>query len=140
MPRTFRLDFDGYWRDANIDGVPEEAGVYLVYACEFNKPQGTVKLRKLLYVGEAEDVRTRIKDHEKRDCWEGELSQGEEICFSFTPLDDPNRERAEAALIYQHKPECNDEHKDEFNYETTTVISTGKCKFIVPSFTIQALG
>ena len=141
MAKTIELEFDGYWRDAKRSGVPKDSGVYLVYRCIHNKdvkPESTVSLKQLIYIGEAKEVRDRIgEDHEKRGCWEGELETDEELCFSFAPANKADRERAEAALIYKKKPICNDSGKDSFNYDTTTVESSGECKFIPAKFTVQ---
>lgn len=49
----------------------------------------------------------------------------------------PDRERAECALIYHHKPKCNDECKHSFSYEETTVVSAGRHKFIESPITVE---
>lgn len=35
------------------------------------------------------------------------MPKGSGICFSFTGIISPDRQRPEAALIYYHKPPCN---------------------------------
>ena len=144
MAKTITLKFDGYWRDVNRGGkygVPNQSGIYLVYRCIKNvKPDGktTVTLKELIYIGEAGEVQDRTDEkHEKRKCWEGELKKGEEICFSFAPANKADRERAESALIYKKKSICNDQGKDSFSYEQTTVNSSGKCEFIPETITVE---
>ena len=142
MAKTIKLNFDGYWREVNQSEIPKKSGIYAVYVCEYNKPEkegekGSVTLKKLIYIGEAEDVNDRISKHEKWEEWRKELSEGTEICFSFANVDSPDRERAECALIYHHKPTCNDECKDSFPYEETTVISDGLHKFIESPITVK---
>ena len=141
MDKTIELKFDGYWRDEKRSGVPNKSGVYLVYRCVYNKdakPKPTVTLKQLIYIGESKAVRDRIgEEHEGRECWEGKLKTGEVLCFSFTPASEADRERAEAALVYKKKPICNDQGKDSFNYDKTTIKSTGECSNIPEEFTVE---
>ena len=98
--KSYSLDYDGYWRAPNISGLPANSGIYCVCACVHNVSVKTVTLRRLLYIGEAENVRNRIANHERWDDWVRELKAGEELCFNaalISPTAD--RERAEAAMI-----------------------------------------
>jgi hypothetical protein len=137
MAKTISLNFRGYWREVNKSNVPSESGVYLVYVCIYNEPQDTVTLNKLIYIGEADDARDRIAGHEKWPEWRRQLATGSEICFSFAGLARPDRERAEAALIYYHKPPCNDEYIDSFPFEDTTVESAGRCALLSSPITVR---
>ena len=137
MAKTISLNFDGYWREVNKGGIPAKSGVYLVYVCRYNEPEKTVTLDKLTYIGEAEDVRYRITNHEKWPEWRRYVSKGSEICFSFAGVTNPDRERAEAALIYYHKPPCNDEYIDAFPFEDTTIESTGRCALLSSPATVR---
>jgi len=137
MAKTITLNFDGYWREVNKAGIPAKSGVYAVYVCKYNPSEKTVTLKKLIYIGEAEDVNDRIEDHEKWEEWREEVPEGSEICFSFAGVTSPDRERAECALIYHHKPDCNDECKHSFPYEDTTVVSTGRHALIESPITVE---
>lgn len=137
MDKTISLTFDGYWREVNVVGVPAKSGIYLVYVCKYNEPQGTVTLHKLIYIGEADDVRDRIANHEKWPEWRRHVPKGSEVCFSFAGVTSPDRERAEAALIYYHKPPCCDEYIDSFPFEDTTVVSTGRCDLLSSPITVR---
>ncbi|MQY83439.1 GIY-YIG nuclease family protein [archaeon] len=141
MVKTIELSFDGYYRDVNRDSISNESGVYLVYRCVYNKdvkPKPTVTLKQLIYIGESETVKDRIgEEHEKREKWEEKLETGEVLCFSFAAANKVNRERAEAALVYKKKPICNDQGKNSFNYESTTVKSSGACAHIPDEFTVE---
>lgn len=136
MAKTISLDFKGYRRDKNIDSMQNIAGIYLVYVCTPND-NDTITVHKLIYIGESEKVRDRIKNHEKRPEWKKHVGEGDELCYSRAPITNPDRERAEAALIFYRKPPVNDEYKDSFPFEETTVKSTGDCKFIPASFTVK---
>lgn len=136
MDKTISLTFAGYWREVNQAGVPANSGIYLVYRCVHNS-DNTVTLNKLIYIGEAEDAKERIEGHDKKEEWRGKLQSGEQLCFSFAPVSSPDRERAEAAMIFRHKPECNEEYTDSFPFDRTTINSTGKCEHIQSSFTVN---
>ena len=137
MAKTISLEFDGYWREVNKGSVPARSGIYLVYVCKYNELQKEVKLNELTYIGESDNVRDRIENHEKWPEWRRRVPEGSEICFSFAGVSSPDRERAEAALIYYHKPPCNDEYIDSFPFEDTTVQSTGKCALLSSSITVS---
>ncbi len=137
MAKTISLNFNGYW--LNKGDVPASAGIYLVYVCRYNKSEDTVMLDKLIYIGEAGDVRDRIEDHEKWPEWQKQVPKESEICFSFAGVTSPDRERAEAALIHYHKPVCNkdDKYIDSFPFEDTTVESTGRCVKLSSPITVH---
>ena len=137
MAKTISLNFDGYWREVKKGGVPARSGIYLVYVCRYNEPQSTVTLDKLIYIGEADDVRDRIANHERWPEWRRHVHKGSQVCFSFAGVTSPDRERAEAALIYCHKPPCNDEYTDSFPFEDTTVESTGRSALLSSAMTVR---
>ena len=80
--KSYTLNFDGYWRAPNVSGLPASSGIYCVYACTHNVQKKTVSIRKLLYIGEAANMKERVPGHERWQDWEHELLRGEELCFS----------------------------------------------------------
>jgi len=135
--KTISLQFKGYRRDKNRDGIPDESGIYLVYTCTYNPEPDTVTLHRLIYIGESAEVGKRIRNHPLRPTWQKYLGQGEELCYSFALVANPDRERGEAALIFYKKPPVNEEYKDSFPYDQTTMKCTGMCEFIPASFTVE---
>ena len=136
--KSYSLDYDGYWRAPNISGLPAKSGIYCVYACVHNVTEDTVTLRRLLYIGEADNVRNRVAKHERWDDWVRELKAGEALCFNaalISPAAD--RERAEAAMIHHHKPPCNVEYVNAFPFDTTTVSTRGKNAKLDGYFTVH---
>lgn len=124
---SYALDFGGYWREPNVTGIPAVSGVYGVYACTYNVHEKTVSLRRLLYIGEAADVRGRITYHERWNDWRRALQAGEELCFNAAAISpQADRERAEAAMIHEHKPPLNIEFVHTFPYDATTVSTSGR--------------
>jgi len=136
LEKTISLNFNhGYLIDKV--NVPSKAGIYIVYVGKYNEEKDTVSLHKLIYIGEAKDVKNRLSKHEKWKKWKRYVSEGEILIFSVAGAVSPDRERAECALIYYRKPSTNDECKDEFSYDKTTIKSTGNCKFIKSEFTVE---
>lgn len=140
--KSYDLEFDGYWRAPNIAGLlPEHSGIYCVYACIHHPDRNTVSLNRLLYIGEAANVRERVTGHEKWNVWRRELRSGEELCFNdalISPAAD--RQRAEAAMIYRHKPPCNTDFVDSFPYDKTTISTSGRNALLESYFTVFPTG
>lgn len=135
--KNYNLNFEGYWRARNKSGLPAQSGIYCVYASTYNAGNDTVNLNRLLYIGEADDVRLRIAGHERWTDWEKKLQVGEELCFSaalVSPMTD--RQRAEAAMINHSKPPCNIEYVNSFPFDTTSIMTGGKNAELANSFTV----
>lgn len=131
----YHLQFEGYWRLPNIGGVPDQSGVYCVYTCKFNPETQKIKLIKIIYIGEASNVRGRISSHEKTNIWRRYLEKGEELCFNFAPVKE-GRERVEAACIHKHKPPENTTYRDKFPFDQTSVNTAGCKRFLYSQFTV----
>lgn len=135
--KSYALTFDGYWREPNISGLPAKSGIYGVYACTYNESGRTVSINRLLYIGEAGDVQGRVAGHEKLPAWKRQLKQGEVLCFNAALISpETDRQRAEAAMIFKHKPPCNTEYMDNFPFDATTVTTGGKNGLMHASFTV----
>ncbi len=133
----FDLDFLGYWRYVNRAGIPDKSGVYCVYASTYNPDAKTVDLKRLLYIGESENMRERLENHERLEDWEKLLKPGEIISFSCVKVDAYYCERVEAALIFKHKPPTNVEYVNNFPYDETTISTTGCNALLSPYFTVS---
>ena len=134
--KTISLEFEGYWREINKGSVPAQSGIYCVYTCTYNQSEGTVTLRELVYVGESENVRDRLTNHERLPDWKKRLKAGETLCYSVATVSGNDRNRAEAAVIFHHKPPCNTEYKYSFPFETTTIQTSGRNNMLDSSFTV----
>ena len=135
--QTFSIKFQGYWRDRNKSGVPAQSGIYCVYEAKYNQSTDKVSLLTLIYIGEADNANTRIADHEKRNDWLKHVRAGNELCYSFGAFSSTNRIRAEAAMIFQHKPPENDEYKDSFPFDRTTMSLSGETALLTTDFTVD---
>lgn len=130
------LKFKGYWREINKESIPKQSGIYCVYTCKYNVESNTVSIHKLLYIGESTNVNARIQNHNRLSDWTKKLQHGEELCYSFAPIASEDRERGEAALIFNHQPPIYEEHKNHFVYNDTKMILSGKIKFLDKSFVL----
>lgn len=134
--KTICLKFEGYWLEIDKGFIPEQSGIYCVYTCKYNDERNTVSIHKLLYIGESANANARIQNHNRLPDWVKELSYGEELCYSFAPIASEDRERGEAALIFNHQPPMNEEHKNHFVYNDTQMILSGKIKFLDKNFVV----
>jgi hypothetical protein len=135
--KSYALEFDGYWREPNVGRLPAKSGIYGVYSCIYNASEGTVSLQRLLYIGEAADVCDRLANHERWADWKRQLKTGETICVNVALISpDADRQRAEAAMIFKHKPPCNTEYVDSFPFDTTSITTSGKNALMQASFTV----
>lgn len=135
--KTISLTFDGYWLEANKNELPSKPGIYCVYACTYNKDVNTVSIRKLIYVGESENVHDRIDGHERLEDWKKQLNSGETLCYSFAGISGDDKNRAEAAVIYHHKPPCNVEYKNSFPFVDTTIHTARKNATLASNFIVR---
>lgn len=135
--QEFEIEFEGYWREPNITGIPSKSGVYCVYECTYNTTENTVTIHKLIYIGEAENASERAAQHLKGSDWSNKIRNGKEFCFSFAHVESYYRTRIEAALIFKHKPPLNDEYKYSFPFDRTTISASGKTALLSTYFTIE---
>jgi len=135
--QTFTIELDGYWREPNKSSIPSKSGVYCVYSCVYNANEKTVSIKKLIYIGESEDVNDRISDHEKLPDWKKHLKTGEVLCYSFGGVATISRTRCEAAMIFKQKPPENTEYVSSFPFDQTTMNLSGETALISASFTVN---
>ncbi len=138
VAKTFEIDFsDGFWIEEQIERLAKRAGVYSVHTCVYNAAKDVVDLRRLIYLGEAKNVNERVATHEKWPTWRRYRQTGEVLCFASAGWGDEERERVEAALIYEHKPPANEEYKNSFPFDETTIYSKGKKGLLTDSLTVR---
>jgi excinuclease UvrABC nuclease subunit len=135
--KTITVEFDGYWRDENKGSIPAKSGVYCVYECTRNVEDKTVAIHKLIYIGEAKDVRSRVANHEDYTNWLNHVRKGNELCFSFGGVEATDRARAEAAIIFKHKPPENTEYVESFPFDKTTMSLSGATAKLNRYFTVN---
>ena len=134
--KTIELTFEGYWKEQEVGKLPNKPGVYVVYEGVFDWASNSIALIKSIYIGTAENINTAVINHDGWDSWREHCRIGTTICFSFAPVDESDRDRVQAALVYRHKPPANSAGKDEFKYCQTTVQLSGKMACLEEKFTV----
>ena len=136
--KSYTLEFDGFWREPNWSSLPTASGVYCIYACTHNAQKKTVSIKRLLYIGESDNVRDRVPEEprDRREKWAKELARGEVLCASCAEVPSADRDRKEAAMIYHHKPPCNVQYIDSFPWDKTTISTSGESAKLTQRFTV----
>lgn len=135
----FDLNFKGYWLDDAISNIPECSGVYIVYTCVYDGDSRTVKLENLIYIGQAENVRTRLSQHNRKPDFERKCEDGQVLCYSVAEVRKEDLDKVENGLIFAQKPDLNDQGKDRYGYQTPVgFYLEGKCSLMKhKNFTIR---
>ena len=123
--------------EVNKNGIPDASGIYCVYACTYNAITDKVSIRELIYVGESDNIWNRISNHERLADWKKRLRSNETLCYSFAGVSENDRVRAEAAVIFHHKPPCNTEYRHSFPFDTTTVTTSGRNAMLDSGYTVS---
>jgi hypothetical protein len=135
-PQLYHLSFSGDWLEpaiAKIGGLPAVPGIYCVYAAI--NCMHSIRINRLLYISQADDIQSRVRRHEKWLQWNSQLSPYEEVCFSAAKVY-TERDRIEAAMIFQHKPPCNSDHIEGFPFPATAVRLAGTIDLLLPAFSV----
>lgn len=134
---TFRVTINGYWDITNKEELPEYPGVYFVYETKPDAERKIFLFGRLIYIGEADNVRKIILSHEKFVAWLQTVRFGNEICFAAGKTEPLYSERIMAAYIFRHKPYLNDKYKFTFPFMPTRLVSRGKTKLLNTDFTLE---
>lgn len=98
------LIFEGPYKLENFDYI-DRACIYVIL-CKNILNQGY----DLIYVGETGELRTRLTNHHKRNCWKNKCFGKLYIAFYLMPSDKyskENRLKLESELIEKYNPDCN---------------------------------
>jgi hypothetical protein len=131
--QVHELKFSGYWREPNAGGIPAESGIYGAHVCTFNEEEKSVSLQQLLYIGESDNAKASVANHLLWPTWRQYLSNDEQLCFNFAPVGQDVCRRIAAALIFHHKPPCNDEFSDDFPFPPTAISTSGRHHLLAAS-------
>lgn len=124
--KDYILNFDGYWRECNKNGLPTYPGIYLVYRSRYNPQNDTVSLVEIIYIGKTDNIHDRLIKHEKYDLFVSQLRENEELCYSCAEVVE-DIDLVENALIFAQKPVLNDLGKDRYNYARAHFMLNGSC-------------
>jgi hypothetical protein len=134
--QIYNQKFNGYWREPNKEGLPSISGVYCVYECT-NVNARNLDIKRLIYIGESADIIDRIMNHEKLPLWQRYVRGGNELCYSYTQINSPDRYRVEAAFINHHKPTVNTEYVNSFPFDKTNILTSGQNMLLADYFEVN---
>ena len=135
--QTIIIHIKGYWRNQDKLCLPVHAGLFFVYEANYNSTDNTVDLLKLIYIGEADNIKSQILHRERDSNWMEHVAAGHELCFACATIDNHYRERARAAYILTHNPPANSNSAEVFQFDTTTIVSNGNTALINPVITAR---
>jgi hypothetical protein len=137
MIEELNINFFGYWREEKNELVPADGGVYCVYESTHHEESDAVETHRVLYIGEAPNVREAINEEGRIDEWKSHIDKNNELCFSYGPTKpDDIRVRIMAAFVYRLKPPLNEKYKDSFPFPPTRMLSNGAVNQLIIDFTL----
>lgn len=125
--KEYIINFQGYWRELNKSDIPAQSGIYMVYRCTYNRASDTVGLVDIIYIGQSNNVRNRLSNHEKQTEFEKQLASGEELCYSFAPVDIQDLDTVERSLIFAQKPILNENLAETYGGPDAAFKVDGQC-------------
>ena len=129
----------GYWRiqeKEEIPDIPDIPGVYCVYENIYNHLNDNVDIKRLLYIGGSSHIRGNIKIHLAYDNWLDRLDPKHELCFSVGYVHPEDYQRAENALIFEHRPSFNNKEDIVYPYSDTTISLSGDTCLLQKRFVV----
>jgi hypothetical protein len=122
--KVYKLKFEGYWAR---DFLPEYAGIYLVYTGTFDRVRQEYIPNRLIYIGEASNIRERHTHHEHQAQFDEQLNDGEILLYATCQSSNHrNRVRIQDALIYKIRPLLNQQAVAMFNHPDTFLLLSGE--------------
>lgn len=103
----------------DVTGVPSQYGIYVVVKKDVNGKNS------VLYIGQSDDLNTRLSNHEKYPSFINGIAEDEELIIYTAVVDSKKIDRVEQAMIYHFKPPLNSDHKSEFKKQDTTISFKG---------------
>lgn len=127
---SISVKFQGYKLDKDVDFMPDESGIYLMYRCVYNKVLDTVSLLELFYIGKATSLHQEVCYHKRREEFLSQAKEGETICYSYAKVNRDQYDIVENALIYMQEPRLNERLIDNYNHQDAEFHFTGKCRML----------
>ena len=135
--QRIEMKIEGFWRADRLRDMPPAGGIYCVYEARMKLATGEIRPERLLYVGSANNVRQQISGHQKQDEWRKHLKPGNHLAFSYATVPPDKRKYAEAALVHEFKPVVNTVFKDNYPFDRTILIISGKTDLMKGVVTVK---
>lgn len=127
---VYNVKFQGYKLDRDVDNMPDESGVYMIYRCLYNKNTDTVSLQELIYIGKATSLHQEVCYHKRRSEFLAQAREGESLCYAYAKVSRVQYDVVENALIYMQKPRLNDNLKDNYNHQDAEFHFLDRCRLL----------
>ena len=127
--KIYSLHFEGYWREVNKKSVPDNSGIYLIYTCRYVPESNIVSLSNLIYIGQAENLKKRIADHNEEE-FKKAISEGETLCYACASVDKGDLDIVENGMVFAEQPPYNTHLKESFNYDDSQFDIDGSCEML----------
>lgn len=137
MPTKFKIQQEpGFYLDRDKETMPEVAGIYVVYKCDYDSYTDTVEVKEILYIGESQNIRERLNstpdhpsNHELYDDFVNEAGGAGHICYGLIPMSDyseGDRKWIQEAMVFQQKPPINKrQEKDHYTHPAIELTMEG---------------
>lgn len=116
--------------------MPDESGIFCVYAGHEKPASLDVVMRKLIYIGETRNIRKRLMNHERRADWLQHVYPDERLWFSYALSDFDERLQIEQAMVFHHQPLENTSYIDSFHHPVTKMNLFGDTPLLDKKFTV----
>lgn len=94
---AIQLECKGFFRSAVRNSVPDQTGVYFVYAGV--KTETGCSIRRLLYIGRSANLHVRLTSAESFGRLQGVLQPGEELFYAYAFVASEEASLVERALV-----------------------------------------
>lgn len=122
-----------------MGGLPGYSGIFFVYNCRYDLASDTVTLFQILYIGEADNIRTRVATHERFMSWRSFVKEGNELCFSAAFVQPHCRTAVKAVLIFRLKPAANSEYKGFLPFSGVEITLAGKTNLLLNRYSTDTI-
>jgi len=96
-----KYTFDGQY--LSTDSIEDRSGVYAIHCKKNDK-------NYLKDVGESAEVKTRLDNHDRKDCWDENCDGSITYAVYYTPnLQQAGRKEIEQEIRNQYNPPCGEE-------------------------------
>lgn len=132
--RAFTLHFKGL---DEVASLPQTSGVYCVYACEYDVWLQRYEAKKLLYIGEADNIARELGRSALQKLWQKVLVPNQILGFSFVEVEEKDRFMVESALVAEHRPLLNETYQERFTADNLVIFNTGRTPLLNSSFFVM---
>lgn len=132
-PALYNVRFGILFSEDDIKDIPDNSGVYCIFASPKNRQIGQFSLGFPIYIGESAEMKTRIGNHFADEVLLDSLKPNEKLLVSTSRVislqdgesDEDARARVEAVLVYRLQPTFNKKFKKQFRFESSIVSVEG---------------